>query len=285
MSLSLQDPKLQGKSFLRRHPLVVYFGLTYAISWTGALLVAAPYLLRQQPVPKMAGLLMFPAMLLGPSLAGIGLTWFIDGRSGLSGLFSRMRRIGVPARWYAALLIPPTLVLVVLLGLRTCLSSVFSPNTFFAGAPFGIVAGFFEEIGWMGYAFPRMNSRHNALGSAALLGVLWGVWHWPVVDYLGTATPHGSYWIPYFLTFIAAMTAMRVLIAWIYVNTESVALSQLMHASSTGSLVVFSPPVTARQETLWYAVYAILLWLVVAIVVRKRLRARKFAGDDAPAVS
>ena len=281
MSLSLQDPKLQGKRFLRRHPVVVYFGLTYAISWSGALLVGAPYLLRQQSVPKMAGLLMFPAMLLGPSLAGIALTWFIDGRSGLADLFSRMRRIGVPARWYAALLIPPALVLVVLFGLRTCVSSVFSPNTFFAGAPFGIVAGFFEEIGWMGYAFPRMNSQHSALGSGVLLGVLWGVWHWPVVDYLGTATPHGSYWIPYFLTFIAALTAMRVLIAWIYVNTKSVALCQLMHASSTGSLVVLSPPVTARQETLWYAVYAVLLWLVVVIGIRKAMRGQQFARDSA----
>jgi uncharacterized protein len=64
------------------------------------------------------------------------------------------------------------------------------------------------------------------------------------------------------------MTAMRVLIAWIYVNTKSVLLAQLMHASSTGSLVILSPPlVTPGQETLWYAVYACALWAVVAIVV------------------
>ena len=64
------------------------------------------------------------------------------------------------------------------------------------------------------------------------------------------------------------MTAVRVLIAWIYANTESVLLSQLMHASSTGSLVIFSPPgVTAGQEMLWYAVYAGALWIVVGVVV------------------
>ncbi len=89
-----------------------------------------------------------------------------------------------------------------------------------------------------------------------------------MIDYLGTATPHRSYWVPYLLAFIAAMTAMRVLIAWIYANTNSLALAQLMHISSTGSLVALSPPrVTAAQETLWYADYAIALWLVVAIVV------------------
>jgi hypothetical protein len=63
------------------------------------------------------------------------------------------------------------------------------------------------------------------------------------------------------------MTAMRVLIGWIYTNTKSVVLAQLMHASSTGSLVIFSPGgVTAGQETMWYAVYAVALWLVVGMV-------------------
>jgi len=95
-----------------------------------------------------------------------------------------------------------------------------------------------------------------------------GAWHIPVIDYLGTSTPHGAYWFPFFLAFTAAMTAMRVLIAWIYSNTNSVLVAQLLHASSTGSLVVFSPGrVTAAQESLWYAVYAAALWLVVAIVL------------------
>jgi hypothetical protein len=63
------------------------------------------------------------------------------------------------------------------------------------------------------------------------------------------------------------MTAMRVLIAWLYSNTKSVLLAQLMHACYTGSLVIFSPPgVTAAQEVFWYALYAAALWLAVAIV-------------------
>jgi CAAX protease family protein len=101
-----------------------------------------------------------------------------------------------------------------------------------------------------------------------LLGLLWGAWHIPVIDYLGTATPHGPYWFPFFLAFTNAMTAVRVLIAWLYTNTKSVLLCQLMHASSTGSLVVFSPPnATPAQEALWYAVYAAALWPLVAILI------------------
>jgi hypothetical protein len=162
--MPLQSPTSQRNSLIARHPVGAFFALTYAISWTGALVVAAPYLLRNQPAPKMAGLLMFPAMLLGPSLVGIALTWATGGRGGLKDLLSRMGRIRVSVGWYATLLIPPALVMAVLFGMRTFVSPVFASNTFFFGASFGFVAGFFEEIGWMGYAFPRMNPQRSGAG-------------------------------------------------------------------------------------------------------------------------
>jgi membrane protease YdiL (CAAX protease family) len=257
----------QHQSFVARHPVAVYFLLTFTLSWLGAFAVAAPHLLRGEAIPKFAGLMMFPAMLLGPSVVGIVLTGLVDGSNGLRDLFARMRRTRFPARWYAALLIPPALVLTVLLCMKTFVSPDFAPNRFWIGISFGLVAGFFEEIGWMGYVFPKMRRKENALAPAILLGLLWGAWHIPVIDYLGTSTPHGAYWLPFFLAFTAAMTAMRVLIAWTYANTKSVVLAQLLHASSSGSLVIFSPPrVTAAQESLWYALYAAALWLAVALV-------------------
>src|SRR5262249_17983924 len=81
------------------------------------------------------------------------------------------------------------------------------------------------------------------------------------------AAPHGAYWLPFFLAFVALVTAMRILIAWVYANTASVLLAQLMHASSTGSLVVLGSAHTSpAQEALWYAVYAAVLWVVVVLV-------------------
>ena len=255
------------ENFVKRHPVTIYFALTFAVSWLGAFAVAAPRLLRGEAIPKFAGLMMFPAMLLGPSAVGILLTRLVDGPTGLRDLFSRMRRVRVPLRWYAALLIPPVFVLTVLSCMKTFVSPIFAPNRFFIGIGFGFVAGFFEEIGWMGFAFPKMRRPDNALAPALLLGLLWGCWHIPVIDFLGTSTPHGSYWLPFFLAFTAALTAMRILIAWVYTNTNSVVLAQLLHASSTGSLIVFSPPgASAAQESLWYAIYAASLWLLVAIV-------------------
>jgi uncharacterized protein len=257
------------EAIIRRYPVVTYFALTFLISWTGALAVAAPHLIRDEPLPKMTGILMFPVMLLGPSFAGVVLTRIVDGTSGLRVLLSQMFRAWVPLRWYTALLLPPVLVLTVLLILERFVSPVYAPNRFFMGILFGIPAGFLEEIGWMGYAFPKMRSESNGLVPSILLGLLWALWHLPVINYLGTATPHGAYWLPFFLAFSLAMTGMRVLIAWIYTNTKSVLLVQLMHVSSTGSLVLFSAArVTAAQEAMWYAFYGAALWIAVGIVLK-----------------
>jgi membrane protease YdiL (CAAX protease family) len=260
----------------RRHPVASYFVLTFFLSWLGAFLVAAPHLLRGEPLPNLTGILMFPAMLVGPSLAGILLTRLYDGPAGLRDLFSRMRCLRFPARWYAALLIPPVLILSILLLLKTFVSPIYSPNRFWLGLAFGIPAGFFEEIGWTGFAFSKMCFKLPPLRAAILLGLLWGLWHVPVINFLGTAVPHGKYWLHFFLAFTAAMTAMRVLISWLYAQTKSIPLAQLMHACSTGSLVVFSPPTAnAAQEAFWYAAYAAILWLLVAALAASQ---RAFLG-------
>jgi len=257
------------QALIRRYPVGAYFALTFLISWTGALVVAAPHLIRDEPLSKMTGILMFPVMLLGPSLAGIVLTRIVNGKSGLKVLFAQMSRAWVPLGWYTALLLPPVLILTVLVFLKRFVFPVYAPNRFFMGILFGIPAGFLEEIGWMGYAFPKMRFQSNGLIASILLGLLWALWHLPVINYLGTATPHGAYWLPFFLAFSLAMTAMRVLIAWIYTNTKSVLMAQLMHVSSTGSLVFFSPArVTAAQEAMWYVLYGTVLWVVVGIVAK-----------------
>jgi membrane protease YdiL (CAAX protease family) len=256
----------RAQSSTSSRPALQFFLVTFGLSWAGALVVAAPRLLRGQPISEVTGLMMFPVMLLGPFCAAALLTLRHDGSKGLASLLRGVANWRVPVRWYAVLLIPPALVLSVLLFLSHTISPVFVPGQFYAGVSFGLVAGFVEEIGWTGFAFPAMLRAHKPLVASVILGVLWSLWHIPVVDSLGAATPHGRFWLLYLVAFAAVMTAIRVLICWTWSNTHSLLLAQLLHASSTGALVVFSPRVGPAAETLWYLVYATALWCVGAIV-------------------
>jgi uncharacterized protein len=156
---------------------------------------------------------------------------------------------------------------VLLLVLTVLVGPAFRPNLFPIGLAFGVIAGFFEEFGWTGFAYPRLSDRLGLLRGALVLGVLWGVWHLPVVDSLGAASPHRT-WLPlFFLAFVLVLTALRCLIAWIYSRTGSLLMAQGMHASSTGFLVVFGAAhVTSGQEAVWYALYGGLLAVVATIL-------------------
>jgi CAAX protease family protein len=258
------------RQMIQRHPLVTYFGLAYGIAWGGILLLVGPKLAQGIPLQLSDGVLMFVPMCLGPSTAGLMMTAIMDGRKGLRDLLSRMGRWRVGIRWYGvALLTTPVLALAVLLTLTALVSPTFAPGFNALGIVFGLVAGFFEEIGWTGFALPKLQSKYHALTAGLLLGVLWGTWHF-LANYLGTPYESGARWLVTFLfapTFVISLTAYRVLITWMYKHTGSVLLAQLMHAFYTGSLFVLSFSLAAGEMMLFYVVFAAVLWVMVAAVV------------------
>ena len=253
------------RKVIQRLPLVSYFFLAFAISWLGSLAAGGPKFFSGQELTLADAGLMFLPMIAGPSIAGILMTAVVDGRAGLKALFGRMRYWRVEGRWYAAaILIPPVFILITLGILTLLVSPDFSPVFVALGLIVGVMAGFFEEIGWMGFAYPRMTKKRSALKAAIILGVLHALWH-IVADYIGASSLRGEYWLAHFIAMmVASMTAMRVLIVWVYENTQSLLLSQIMHASSTGFLgVLVSTPISPAYSTLFYVAYAILLWVFV----------------------
>lgn len=263
---------MRVRDFVRRSPLAVYFAVAYSFSVLALIVIGLPDLSGKTPVPT-SSFVMFPFLVVGVGVTGFALTALTSGKPGLGELFRRIARWRL-GRWAAVLLIPPVGITFVLLVSRVVVSPVFaqqlSPGFAAFGLAIGLVAGCFEEIGWTGFAYPRMSARFGALGGALLLGVLWGIWHFPVVDSLGAASPHGPYLPAFFAAFVAAMIALRVLIAWLYTNTGSILAAQLLHACSTASLVALSAPhVSASQEALWYVAYAFVLWVIVAVVVAR----------------
>jgi len=211
-------------------------------------------------------------MLLAPGIAGIAVTALADGRAGLKTMVSCMTHWRVEARWYAvALAIMPLLVLAILLALAFFISPAFAPTLSLFGLS-GLAAGFFEEIGWTGFAVPRLRSRWGLLAVGVGVGVLWGLWH-GLADYSIRGSALGSFWPVTFGLFVLPLVAWRILMVWVYDNTKSGVVAQLMHFAYTGSLALFIPTLSRTDDALVYAVLAILLWTGVAMLAAGRRRA------------
>ena len=264
------------KAKIYRYPVTSYFVLAYAASWVGSLITVGPKFFRGEALLDSDILLLALPMFLGPPLASIGMTILLEGKQGIQNLISRMR-IWKLHGWYLALLIFPLLIVLVLGSLSIFISDAFAPNFLAIGMIGGLLAGFLEEIGWTGFAFPKMQEQHGALKAAIILGLLHGFWH-ILPGYLGSSGTQGVYWLPNFISlWIIGMTAMRILLVWVYVNTGSLLMGQLMHASSTGFLIVLSPsPISPLNETYWFLIYALLLSILAVLIAAKSGKTLKY---------
>jgi membrane protease YdiL (CAAX protease family) len=208
------------------------------------------------------------AQLAAPILSGILIAFVVDGKRGIGDMFSRMKiwRVG---KWYLTLLIFPVSILVVSLLLSTTVSLEFAPVFFIGMIMMGISAGFIEETGWMGFAFPKMRERHGLIRTSVYLGFIHGLWHFPLW-FLIQYSDLGVYWYPYFIVFVVLLVALRVIMVWAYSHTNSLLLSQMIHASSTGFLAVLIPDyIVPVNWVIFYSVYAVFLWVVALIAIRK----------------
>lgn len=261
-------------SWFQRHPLLGYFALTFAISWGGILIVlAASGFTLAKLTPAETGLL-FVLMLLGPSVSGLLSTALVDGRPGLRQLGSRLMRWRTGVRWYAvALLTAPLLLLAILLPLGALVAPAFAPRFQWQLLAIGLLAGACEEIGWTGFATPRLLARHRMVWAGLSLGLVWALWHL-LVDFRYNAAAMGPAWPAEFaLVYVATLTPYRMLMTWVFANTQSLLLAVLMHASYTGWLLVLYPATSLAQGLAWQAGFAALLWIAAVLIPGARPRA------------
>jgi membrane protease YdiL (CAAX protease family) len=178
------------QAFIQRRPALTYFALTFVISWGGILIVVGPGGISGNPEQvEMLSPFVHLAMLAGPSVAGILLTGLVYQRAGFRELLARLLRWRVGARWYAvALLTVPLLVTATLFALLPT-SPVFLPgilasddkvSVLLVGSAVGLVVGFFEELGWTGFAVPTLRGRYGVVTTGLIVGLLWGAWHFLV---------------------------------------------------------------------------------------------------------
>jgi uncharacterized protein len=245
---------------LKRHPLLTYFVLVYVLAWACwvplALIHPFSYVLEA----------------LGnsmPSLLGILLTALFSGTSGLFELFGRLGRVRVPLRWYAVVLLLLPALWLIAVGIPTLLglATITIPGAGFI--VFNGFAGIAEELGWRGFALPRLQARQSALTASLLLGVLWGLWHLPWRIALGLPLTSAGL-VQFIISYPLMLTAWTVLFTWVYNNTKgSLFLMVLFHAFGNMSITTFWSPGTflGIQNEITFILYVILLWIAVLLVV------------------
>ena len=243
-------------SLVKRHPLIAFFVLTWALSWWPWILYAF-------------GLSPTPIASFGPFLAALVVLAITQGKSGIGGLLRRMVRWRVGIRWYAvALLLPVGIALAatalnVLLGAQapsaadlggwTGLFSTFAVVLLIPG-----IGGAWEEPGWRGFALPSLQAGRSALVASLILGAVWALWHLPFV----VATGQMGGWD------IVIIMAWTLVLTWVYNGTGgSVLIVMLFHAmfnTVPGSFIstMFSGADSVRQSWLLAAV-----WCAVAVAV------------------
>lgn len=285
----MEDIMTDIKTFIKKHPVLTFFVLTFAISWSGVLILACSSGMpaTSEQSDKLGPIAYLP-FLLGPSIASILLTGLVYGKAGFRELLSRLFRWRVGTRWYAVALLTLPLFAIVILFVLSLISPVFLPDIIttddrvsllLIGIATGLIGGgLMEELGWTGFAVPKLRSRYGILTTGLIVGVLWGAWHFLPV-FWGCGNASGELDLPLFLPgfffHYAGLIPFRVLMVWVYDRTESLFVPMLMHASFTaGTFFILNPSATGFPLFIYYLILATALWIFVA-VVHRRLKAQR----------
>lgn len=225
--------------------LVGFFLLTFALTWTAWLVPA------WLGAPANSGLFALggPVFLLGvfaPAPVALALTAYSEGRAGVARLLARIGRWQVGAYLYVFAI--SYMAVTKLIGALIHRVAIGAWPTF-GDTPLPLMLGAIlvstwaqagEEVGWRGYALPRLATNLGLGGASVVLGVIWALWHLPLFFLQGSGSDGQSFPI-----YLLHVTALSVAMAWLYWRTEgSLLLVMLMHASvnNTSGIVPAAVP-------------------------------------------
>jgi len=246
--------------------VATYFFLTFAISWScfiGAALVAPA---GTAPTTGLPGIIYIVGV-FGPALAAVAMTMWAEGRDGVVALLRRMLQAPSEVRWYLfALAYLPAVKLSAAALHRLALGAwpafCYTPwYLMLLAIPFSTPVQSGEEVGWRGYALPRLADRIGLGPASVVLGVIWGVWHLPFffmadVDKSGQSIP----------LYVVGTTALSVAMAWLYARTNgSLLITMLMHAAINNTTDIV--PTAAAGAANPYSLHATpIAWITAALL-------------------
>lgn len=181
-------------------------------------------------------------MAIVPMIAAVGLMFRQSGWAAAGTLFkSALALQRIPNAWWALLSLCIMPAAFALTGGIIWLSGTAMPalHLLTLSAILPAFALFFlgavaEEIGWQGYAYPRLTLRYAPLQAALIIGVVWALWHLIPFALMG----RGATWI---MWHSLGMVLMRIIIVWLFVNTgQSILIAVLFHVMSNSVWGMFS---------------------------------------------
>ena len=221
-------------AFVKKYPTISFFILSMIFGTAVSLTVATGLL---PPVAAQLGA-------ISSSLAAIILVVVEGRKGGLRELLGRFLIWRVGIQWWAFALLFTIIPSVAALYLFNLLGG---PPVDWSGLPplytvvptfiiLTVAAGIGEEFGWRGFLLPRLQTRHNALVSGLIVGVIWAIWHIPLFFIKGT----GQYDIqsqggllPAILGYSIFVIFSSIQFTWVFNNTKgSVLLAAVMHGAS-----------------------------------------------------
>ena len=90
-----------------------------------------------------------------------------------------------------------------------------------------------EEAGWRGFLYPQLKAKFGRGKGWLIGGVIWGMWHWPVMWLIGYeyGTDYAGFPIVGMLVFCIFTTAAGILCDWLYEKTNCIWIPSVFHGA------------------------------------------------------
>ncbi len=202
-----------------------------------------------------------------PAIVAIGISARFGGRRAVGDLIGRIFDADVGARWYLFAL---GYIVVVKLAAAAAFRAITGTWPAFGQTPVYLllVATAFstpfqagEEIGWRGFALPRMAERLGLGPAGLLLGTVWALWHLPLFLLPGTGTTGQS-----FPLFLLSVTALSVAMAWLYGRTGGRLLPLMLMHAAVNNLKDIVPSIVPGAGNAFAPSPSLVAWLTVAVM-------------------